>query len=124
MKVGNTEVVRDFGCVKDVVRAYRMVLESGDCETVYNIGSGQGVKLTDLLSYIISLSRQPITAEQDPALMRPSDNPVIICDHSLITERLGWQPEYTIFDTVKEMFEEYSRQERQLAAGCLPCGEP
>ena len=123
MKVGNTEVIRDFGCVKDVVRAYRMVLESGDCETVYNIGNGQGVKLADLLAYIISLSKQPITAEQDPALMRPSDNPVIICDHSLITERLGWEPEYTIFDTVKEMFEEYSRQEMQPAAGCLSCAE-
>lgn len=56
MKVGNTEVIRDFGCVKDVVRAYRMVLESEDCETVYNIGNGQGVKLADLLAYIISLS--------------------------------------------------------------------
>jgi GDP-4-dehydro-6-deoxy-D-mannose reductase len=55
--------------------------------------------------------------------MRPSDNPVIICDHSLITERLGWEPEYTIFDTVKEMFEEYSRQEMQPAAGCLSCAE-
>ena len=117
MKVGNTDVVRDFGNVKDVVRAYRMVLESEDCSTVYNIGSGAGVKLSDLLSYIVSLSKQPITVKQDPNLFRPADNPSIVCDHSLITERLGWTPEYTIFETVKAMFEDYSKKlSEQLAA--------
>ena len=103
MKVGNTSVVRDFADVKDMVRAYRLVLESEDCSTVYNIGSGKGIRLSDLLEYIISLSAQEIIVEQDPDLFRPADNPVIICDHSLITGRLGWEPEYSIYDTVKEM---------------------
>ncbi len=116
MRVGNTDVIRDFGSVKDVVRAYRMVLESGDCSEVYNIGSGKGVKLSELLDFIVSLSKQPITVEQDPELMRPSDNPVIICDHSLITERLGWEPEYSIFDTVKEMFEAFLKEEAEKKA--------
>lgn len=107
MKVGNTSVVRDFGNVKDVVRAYRLVLESDDCSVIYNIGSGVGVCLSDLLAYIVALSSQEVKVEQDPELFRPADNPVIICDHELITNKLGWEPEFSIYDTVKEMYEAY-----------------
>lgn len=107
MRVGNLNVRRDFGNVKDVVRAYRMVLESDDCAQVYNIGTGKSVLLKDLLAYIVSLSEQPIAVEVDPALIRPVDTPQICCDHSLITRNLGWEPEYTLFDTVKEMFEAF-----------------
>lgn len=111
MTVGNLAVHRDFCHVKDVVRAYRMVLESDDSSVVYNIGSGHSVLLKDLLDYIISLSEQPISVEIDPKLIRPVDTPVICCDHSLITQKLGWEPEYTLFDTVREMVGDYFESE-------------
>lgn len=107
MTVGNLSVQRDFSHVKDIVRAYRMVLESEDSRTVYNIGSGKSVLLKDLLDYIISLSEQPISVEIDPKLIRPVDTPVICCDHSLITEKLGWEPEYCVLDVLKELFDYY-----------------
>ena len=107
MKVGNVDVIRDLSDVRDIVRAYRMVMESDDCETVYNIGSGKGTALRDILSFLQGLSEQPITVEQDPALFRPADNPVIVCDHSLITQRLGWMPKYPLLETVREMFHYY-----------------
>lgn len=108
MKVGNTDVVRDLSDVRDIVRAYRMVIESDDCEIVYNIGSGKGTALKDILSYLQTLSKQSITVEQDPQLFRPADNPVIVCDHSLITKKLGWKPEHDLMDTVKKLFEYYA----------------
>ena len=111
MKVGNTSVVRDLSDVRDIVRAYRMVIESDDCGTVYNIGSGKGTALEDILSLLQELSKAPITVETDPALFRPADNPVIVCDHSLITERLGWKPEHDLVETVKEMFNYYAQKE-------------
>lgn len=104
MRVGNVSVIRDLSDVRDIVRAYRMVIESDDCEIVYNIGSGKGTALGDILKYLQGLSRQPIAIEQDPDLFRPADNPVIVCDHSLITKRLGWMPEYDILSTVREIF--------------------
>lgn len=107
MCVGNLNVYRDFGNVKDIVRAYRMVLESEDCNVIYNIGTGNSVLLKDLLDYIISLSEQPIIVEVDPALIRPVDTPYICCDHSLITQKLGWEPEHTLFDTVREMVDAF-----------------
>lgn len=110
MKVGNTDVVRDLSDVRDIVRAYRMVIESDDCRTVYNIGSGRGTSLKDILDYLQELSAQPIRVEQDPSLFRPSDNPVIICDHSLITEKLGWRPEHDILETVSDLFRYYEKE--------------
>lgn len=107
VKVGNLTVRRDFSNVKDIVRAYRMVIESDDCYTVYNIGSGKSVQLSEILKYIISLCKQEVTVETEQAMIRPIENPIICCNHSLITEKLGWKPEYSIFDTAKEIYDYY-----------------
>lgn len=109
MRVGNLNLYRDFSNVKDVVRAYRMVLESDNCSTVYNIGSGEAVLLKDLLEYIVSLSEQPVKVEADQQLIRPADTPYICCNHTLITDRLGWKPEISLYETVKEMFGSHGR---------------
>ena len=103
MRVGNLNVRRDFSDVRDVVRAYRMILERGNCGVIYNIGTGNSVLLKDLLDYIVSLAKQPIAVEIDTSLIRPVDAPYICCDHSLITQELGWKPEHELFDTVREM---------------------
>lgn len=104
IKVGNLDVRRDFTDVRDIVRAYRTVIESDSCEQVYNIGSGKAVLLRDMLDHIISLSEQPVEIQTDSELFRPADNPFICCDNSLIRRQLGWKTEYDIFDTVKEIF--------------------
>jgi GDP-4-dehydro-6-deoxy-D-mannose reductase len=109
LTVGNLSVKRDFSHVKDVVRAYRMILESDDCEKVYNVGSGQALALKELVGYIISLSDQPVMVEIDQTLIRPVDTPVICCDHSLISQQLGWKPEFSVFDAVNEMVAFYKQ---------------
>ncbi len=113
MRVGNLDVKRDFSDVRDVVRAYRMILESDDCETVYNVGSEKAIALRELLEYIVGLSEQPITIEVDPALIRPIDTPFVCCDRSLIKEKLGWEPQYALFDTVREMTADFMRSEKR-----------
>lgn len=113
MYVGNTDVIRDFSDVRDIVRAYRMVLESNDYKTLYNIGSGLVVSLQDILSYIVSLSDQPIEIKVDSNLIRPADNPVIHCDHSLITKKLGWTPQYTIYNTIDSIFQYFSKRQKE-----------
>ncbi|RGD76662.1 NAD-dependent epimerase/dehydratase family protein [Faecalicoccus pleomorphus] len=109
INVGNISVKRDFSHVKDIVRAYRVIVESDCCEVVYNVGSGKAYSLEKMLEYIISLSSQKIEIQIDQSRFRPTDHPVICCDHSLISEKLGWEPEYTVFDALKEMFEYYSK---------------
>lgn len=107
IKVGNLSVQRDFSHVKDIVKAYRLVVESDDCNVIYNIGSGKAYKLEEMLEYIISLCNQEINVEIDKDRFRPSDQPVICCDHSLITSQLGWEPKFTVFDALKELYESY-----------------
>lgn len=104
VKVGNLEAFRDFSDVRDIVRAYRIIIENNNCETIYNIGSGKAYSLQNLLEYIVSLSSQRISIEIDPERYRPIDTPFICCDNHLITTELGWKPEYDIKTTLKEMF--------------------
>lgn len=110
IKVGNLAAKRDFSDVRDIVHAYRMILESDDCKAVYNVGSGIAYSLSDLLNYIVGLSTQKITIKVDPERFRPIDTPLIQCDHSKITNELGWKPEHDIKDTLKEMYQFYLEQ--------------
>lgn len=107
IKVGNLLARRDFGHVKDLMRAYRLIVESPYCDTVYNVGSGKAHSLREMLNYIISLCTQPVKVEVDPTRVRPIDNPVICCDNSKIKAELGWEPQYNVFDALKEMFDYY-----------------
>ena len=109
MNVGNLKVRRDFSDVRDIVRAYRLIVEKGQPGKAYNVGSGVAHSLEDMLKMITSLSSQEITVNVDPARIRPTDTPVICCDNSLIRSELGWAPEHDIFDTLKEMYENYRR---------------
>lgn len=107
MKVGNLKVKRDFSHVKDVVRAYRMIVESDNCELIYNVGSGKAHSLEDMLKYVVGLSSQKIKIEVDQSRFRPTDQPIICCDYNLIKAELGWEPQYTVFDALKEMLKYY-----------------
>lgn len=104
--VGNLEVSRDFTDVRDVVRAYRMIIESGK-DSVYNVGSGKVISLKEILSYIASLCEKSISIEVDENLFRPSDNPVVCCDNQKIKNELGWEPKYDVFETIKEIYNSY-----------------
>lgn len=104
IKVGNLAAQRDFSSVKDIVRAYRMIVESDDCTKVYNVGSGKAYSLQKMLEHIVSLCTVPVTVQIDPERFRPVDTPVVCCDHRAITRDLGWKPEYSIFEVLEEMF--------------------
>lgn len=108
--VGNLAAERDFSDVRDIVRAYRMIIESPDCTKIYNVGSGKAYSLEKMLEYIAGLSSQPITIQVDPERFRPVDQKRICCDYSLIQAELGWRPEHDIFETLKEIFEAFLTQ--------------
>ena len=108
INVGNLSVKRDFSHVKDIVRAYRMIMESDECIT-YNVGSGTAYGLDEMLGFVIGLSSREIRVEIDKSRLRPVDTPVVCCDRSLIEQKLGWKPRYTVFDALKEMYEYYCK---------------
>lgn len=105
LRVGNLTARRDFTHVKDVVRAYRLIAEKGYAGEIYNVGSGVTYSAQEILDKLCAMASCPIRVEQDPAKMRPSDTPVICCDHSKLTEHTGWKPEYQVQDLLKETIE-------------------
>ena len=109
INVGNITVRRDFSDVRDIVRAYRLIIEKGVPGKAYNVGSGTAHSLEDMLRTRTALSSQEITVNVDQDRIRPTDTPVICCDNTLIKQELGWVPEHDIYDTLKEMFEYYRK---------------
>ena len=94
VRVGNLEAGRDFLAVRDVVRAYRLLV----CETnpsswrIVNVSSGRAVSIRSLLDKLTARASVPVQIENDPARMRPSDLPESAGDSSLLRSLTGWEP--------------------------------
>jgi len=105
--VGNLSSRRDFTHVRDVVRAYRLIAEKGRSGEVYNVGSGVTWSAQEVLDRLRGMARCEIPVRQDPARMRPSDTPVICCDHSKLTRDTGWEPELGMAQIVADTLQYY-----------------
>lgn len=110
LRVGNLSARRDFTHVRDVVRAYRLIAEKGTPGEVYNVGSGVTYSAQEILDRLAEMASCPVPVEQDPAKMRPSDTPVICCDHSKLTWDTGWMPEIPLEIILRETLEWFRRQ--------------
>lgn len=105
MQVGNLEAKRDFSDVRDVVRAYTMLMKRGIAGETYNVGSGHAVPVRKILDTLLDLSTESIAVEQDPNRLRPSDVPVIEADISKLREHTGWEPIYSLEETLHTMLD-------------------
>lgn len=103
--VGNLNAYRDFTDVRDVVRAYGLLIQRGVSGETYNIGSGHAVKINDILNKIIQLSSVSIKVEIDSARLRPVDIPIIEADITKTTSCIPWQPEISLDTTIYETLE-------------------
>ncbi len=104
MMVGNLEAKRDFTDVRDMVRGYWLALEKGEPGEVYNICSGNAMRMKTVLDMLLGMTEKEISVRQDPERMRPSDVPVLAGDNSKFRRKTGWKPkidyEKTLGDTL------------------------
>ena len=110
MHVGNLQAKRDFTDVRDIVRGYGMLIQTGHPGETYNIGSGHALSIQSLLDQILALSEAPIKVETDPNRLRPSDIPIIEADVKKISDTTGWQPEIPIEKTLIETLNYWREQ--------------
>lgn len=103
LEVGNLEAVRDFSDVRDVVRAYWALLEQGRPGEVYNVCSGRGVRMRDLLQRLIELAGVGVDVRLDPERLRPSDNPALVGDPTRLRQATGWEPRYDLDRTLRDL---------------------
>ena len=109
LKVGNLDAVRDFSSVQDVVRAYITLMEMGTVGEVYNIGSGKGILMKQVVEMLSKLASVPITVETDPSRMRPLDVPGLIADNEKI-RALGWEPKTSVEQELQNVLEEWRKK--------------
>lgn len=112
VKVGNLDAIRDFTDVRDMVRGYWLALEKGAIGEVYNIGSGKGRSMDEVLSTLFDLSEKSdkIEVVQDAERMRPSDVPILICDYTKFHRQTGWKPEIEFDQTMCDLREYWRRR--------------
>lgn len=104
--VGNLSARRDVTDVRDVVRAYRLLIEHGTPGDVYNVCTGQDLAVQALADLLVGLARRPIALVTDPALLRPVDLPVLRGDATKLRTATGWAPSIPIEQTVADLLDD------------------
>ena len=107
IKVGNLEAQRDFTDVRDTARAYVMLLDSGAPSSIYNVASGVARVMRSVLDALAARSTVEVLIETDPALMRPSDTPVVLGDATKLRMRTGWRPGIPFERTLDDLLEHW-----------------
>lgn len=102
LEVGNLEAKRDFTDVRDIVKAYLLLIEKGIFGEAYNIGFGESRKISEILDILLSFSSAKVKVEVNKELLRPSDNPDLVCDSTKLRELTDWKPEIPIEKTLKD----------------------
>lgn len=100
---GNLEVSRDITDVRDVVRAYRLLLVDGRAGEVYNVCRGQAFMLSALLGRMMELAGVDMPVWADPARARPADVPAQLGNPGKIRALCGWAPELSIDRTLSDV---------------------
>ncbi|HEV2339475.1 MAG TPA: GDP-mannose 4,6-dehydratase [Patescibacteria group bacterium] len=110
ISVGNLEAKRDFTDVRDMVKAYALLMERGQTGDVYNIGSGKQYAIQDVLDMLLAMSTVKITVAQDPSLLRPSDNPELVCDPSKMKKLTEWKTTIPLKKSLQDVLAYWRKQ--------------
>lgn len=109
LRIGNTTPVRDFLHVEDVVQAYLLLAERGIVGEAYNVSSGVGRSVGELVSLV--LARVDVTAELEPAAeyIRPVDLPVLVGDPTKLRVATGWRPQSGLEHAIDQLIDAASQ---------------
>jgi len=110
IEVGNLTPQRDFTDVRDVVRAYRLLAQSGVPGAVYNICSGQAVAIEEIAHLLLGLAGTDIRLEVDPARVRPVEVPILCGDNGRLVAATGWDRQFTLQQTLADVLAWWSTE--------------
>jgi len=110
VSLGNIAVARDFTDVRDVVRAYCLLLESGKTSEVYNVCSGTAILLSEIVGMFQTLSGIDVTIEVDPNKVRANEVAEIYGDPGKLQAETGWRRQIPLGKTVEDMLNYWRSQ--------------
>ena len=114
--IGNMTPRRDLTDVRDVVRAYRLLVERGEPGAVYNVCRGTAVSVEQLAEMLLGMAARPMRLVSDPALQRPVDIPVLVGDNAALRAATGWEPTIPLARTLSDVLADWRAR---LGAGHL-----
>jgi GDP-4-dehydro-6-deoxy-D-mannose reductase len=110
LRHGDLTSVRDFSDVRDIVKAYLLAVQKCDPGEVYNISSGEGTRIEDIVSILYRSAKVGFSMLADEKRMRPSDVPILIGNSTKFREKTGWSPEIPLEDTIKSSLDYWRKR--------------
>lgn len=115
--VGNLDPRRDVTDVRDVVRAYRLLMAGGAPGEVYHVCSGRALAVREICERLLAMARTPMRLVPDPALQRPVEVPVLVGSNERLRAATGWEPEIPLEQTLADlMSDSRTRVAAEIAA--------
>lgn len=114
--VGNLDVVRDYSDARDVVRAYRLALEKGTSGEVYNICSGTGLLIGEILRMLMQISGVEAAIVPDKSRTRQREAPAIVGDSTRFRRLTGWAPQIPFRQTLQDILDYWRAEVRKQEA--------
>ncbi len=108
--VGDLSTRRDFSDVRDIVRAYRLLIKSGVSGEVYNIASGIDVSLFDIAQRLIAAIAPHVRLVTDESLIRPVEVPVSCGSYDKLFRATKWRPTITLDESLNDVIDEMRRR--------------
>lgn len=105
LQVGDLSSRRDITDVRDVCRAYELLLDRAVSAGIYNVASGRMVSMREVLDLLVAGARCSIEIEVDPARSRPTDLPAMCGDASKLRAATGWTPTIPLEQTLADALE-------------------
>lgn len=105
IEVGNLDARRDLTDVRDTMRAYVGLVEKGRPGIIYNVCSGEALRIGDLFEQLVAQSRVPVEVRVDPSRYRPHDMPLSLGSRERIERDVGWRPVIPIHQTLANLLE-------------------
>ncbi len=102
LRVGDLSAERDILDVRDVCRAYRLLLDGSVPAGTYNIASGRPVTMAQVVDLLVGLARVNVRVERDESRVRPAEVPRLAGDPSRLREATGWSPEIPLEQTLAD----------------------
>lgn len=108
IEIGNIESIRDFTDVRDVVKAYWLLLQKGQSGEAYNVCSQKAFSIKEIIYILSYYSGIEIQLNTNPELIRQIDIPVILGCRENIFKNTSWEPKISINETLHDMFKYWS----------------